>query len=280
MVAGQERTIWLWLQNEGVTILLILAGTAAVWFLWRYAVRLITVQIQALDDEEGSDLDKRAATIARVLKSAGAIAILATAFLMILTELGIPVAPMLASVGVFSLAAGMGAKTLVQDVISGLFILIENQYTIDDVIEVAGARGVVEKMTLRVTVLRDTAGTVHIIPNGEIRQVSNLTPDWSRAIVDVGITYDDDVDKAIRVLQTIGEKAAQDEAVRDKLLDTAVVTGVESLDDWSIRLRLMVKTRPGEQWHVQRWLRRQIRLTFAQEEVSLAFPRQDVKLVQ
>ncbi len=276
----QLDVIRLWLQNQGLTILLILIGTAAAWFLWKHTVRLIAGRIQALDDEEGSDLDKRTATISRVLKSSGTIVILGTSLLMILTELGIPVAPMLASVGVFSLAAGMGAKTLVQDIISGLFVLIENQYTIDDVVEIGGVRGVVEKMTLRVTVVRDAAGAVHIIPNGEIRQVSNLTPDWSRAIVDVSITYDDDVDKAIRVLQEIGARAAQDEAVRDKLLETAVVTGVEGLDDWAVRLRIMVKTKPGEQWNVQRWLRRQIRLVFAQEGVELAFPRQDVKLVQ
>jgi len=276
----QWDIVWRWLQNQGLTILLILTGTVAVYFLWIHTVRLIASRIQALDDEEGSDLDKRTATISRVLKSSGVIVILGTSLLMILTELGIPVAPMLASVGVFSLAAGMGAKTLVQDMISGLFVLIENQYTIDDVVEIGGVRGVVEKMTLRVTVVRDVAGTVHIIPNGEIRQVSNMTPDWSRAIVDVGITYDDDVDKAIRVLQEIGARAAEDEAVKDKLLEPAVVTGVEGLDDWSIRLRLMVKTKPGEQWNVQRWLRRQIRLVFAEEGVELAFPRQDVKLVQ
>ncbi len=276
----QWGVVWLWLQNQGLTILLILIGTIAVYFLWKYTVRLFASRIQALDDEEGSDLDKRTATISRVLKSSGVIVILGTSLLMILTELGIPIAPMLASVGVFSLAAGMGAKTLVQDIISGLFVLIENQYTIDDVVDIGGVRGVVEKMTLRVTVVRDIAGTVHIIPNGEIRQVSNLTPDWSRAIVDVGITYDDDVDKAIRVLQEIGAVAAEDEAVKVKLLETAVVTGVEGLDDWSIRLRIMVKTKPGEQWNVQRWLRRQIRLVFAQEGVELAFPRQDVKLVQ
>ncbi|NKQ35920.1 MAG: mechanosensitive ion channel family protein [Chloroflexi bacterium] len=276
----QWDIVWRWLQNQGLTILLILIGTIAAYFLWKYTVRLIASRVQALDDEEGSDLDKRTATISRVLKSSGVIVILGTSLLMILTELGIPIAPMLAGVGVFSLAAGMGAKTLVQDVISGLFVLIENQYTIDDVVDIGGARGVVEKMTLRVTVIRDVAGTVHIIPNGEIRQVSNLTPDWSRAIVDVGITYDDDVDKAIRVLQEIGAMAAEDEAVKGMLLEPAVVTGVEGLDDWAVRLRLMVKTKPGEQWNVQRWLRRQIRLVFAEEGVELAFPRQDVKIVQ
>ncbi len=276
----QLDVIWLWLQQKGLPILLIIVGTIAAYFLWRYIVRAIAGRIQALDDEEGSDLDKRTTTISRVLKSSGTIVILSTSLLMILTELGVPIAPLLASVGVFSLAAGMGAKTLVQDMLSGLFVLIENQYTIDDVVDIGGVRGVVEKMTLRVTVVRDVAGTIHIIPNGEIRQVSNMTPDWSRAIVDVGITYDDDVDKAIRVLQKIGDMAAEDEAVKDKLLEAAVVTGVEGLDDWSVRLRIMVKTKPGEQWNVQRWLRRQIRLVFAQEGVELAFPRQDVKLVQ
>ncbi len=276
----QLDVVWPWLQKQGLTILLIIVGTIAAYFLWNYTVKIITRHIKDLDDVEGSDLDKRTTTISRVLKSTGLIVILGTSFLMILTELGVPIAPLLAGVGVFSLAAGMGAKTLVQDVINGLFILIENQYTIDDVVEIGGVKGVVEQMTLRVTVVRDLAGTVHIIPNGEIRQVSNMTPDWSRAVVDVGITYDDDVDKAIRVLQEIGDMAAEDEVVQEMLLDTAVVTGVEGLDDWSIRLRIMVKTKPGDQWQVQRWLRRQIRLVFAQEGVELAFPRQDVKLVQ
>lgn len=276
----QLDPVLLWLRTQGVTILLIIIGTIAAYYLWKYAVRLIDKHVRELDDVEGSDLDKRTTTITNVLNSTGTIVIFGTSLLMVLTELGVPIAPVLASVGVFSLAAGMGAKLLVQDVISGLFILIENQFTIDDVIDVGGVRGVVEEMTLRVTVIRDMAGTIHIIPNGDIRQLANLTPDWSRAIVDVGITYDDDVDKAMGVLQEIGRMAEEDEAIKDKLLETAVVTGVEGLDDWSVRLRLMVKTKPGEQWAVQRWLRRQIRLTFAEAGVELAFPRQDVKLVQ
>ncbi len=271
--------IWLWVQTNGITVLLILVGSVIAYFIWERILRLIIRRIEALDEVDDSELDRRSRTIGNVLHSAGVIVILATAVLMILPELGVNIAPLLASVGIVSLALGLGAQTMVKDVISGMFILMENQYAVGDIIEVQGTIGTVENITLRITIIRDITGAVHTIPMGDIRKVANKSRDWSRAIVEVGITYDEDVDNAITSLQTINRKLHNDPTFKDILLEEPVVTGVEGLDDWAVRLRVMVKTVPGEQWNVQRWLRRQIRQDFAQDGIDIAFPRQDVMIV-
>ena len=155
--------------TSGLRILLILVLTLVALFLFRLLVRAIMGRVKMLDDEEGSLLDRRTDTIGRVIKTAGVAVIMATALGMTLEEMGIQVAPLLASVGVAGLALGLGAQTLVKDIIAGLFILTENQYAIGDVIKVNGLAGSVEEMTLRVTYLRDLEGVLHSVPNGEIR---------------------------------------------------------------------------------------------------------------
>lgn len=268
-----------WFTEHGLAILgIILVSVLAYWLLG-LITRSLSKHIQRMDNEEDSALDKRTETIFRVVHSTGIVLILGTAVLMVLTELGVAVTPVLASIGFVGLALGLGAQTLVGDIISGLFILIENQYMVGDAIEVNGLAGSVEQMTLRATMVRDLYGTLHIIPNGEIRVVSNKSRDWSRAVVDVGITYDADVDAAARVLNEIGQQMVADTAVAPLLLEPPTVTGVEGLDDWAVRLRIMAKTVPGQQWTVQRHLRRQIRLVFAEKGIEIAFPRQDVMIV-
>jgi small conductance mechanosensitive channel len=269
-----------WLTQSGFRILIILIISAIAYRLLAILVRYLSEQIKELDDVEESEQDKRTETIFRVVKSTGMVLIVGTAGLMILTELGVAITPVLASVGVVGLAFGLGAQTLVKDVINGLFILFENQYTVGDTVELTGVAGTVEELTLRTTFVRDIYGTIHIIPNGEIRLVANRSRDWSRAIVDIGITYEEDVDRAIQTLTEIGVNLSDDEEISPQLLEGPVVTGVEGLEDWAVRLRIMVKTLPGQQWSVQRHLRRQIRLVFEQRGIDLAFPRQDVLLLK
>lgn len=268
-----------WLREHGLTILLILVVAVIAYYLVGILTRTISRRIQALDDVEDSERDRRTKTIFRVIHSTGTVIIVTTALLMILTELGVAITPVLASVGFVGLAFGLGAQTLVKDMIAGLFILIENQYTVGDVVEIGGITGNVEKMTLRATELRDLYGTVHVIPNGEIRIVANKSRDWSRAIVDVGVTYEEDVDTAVQTLQEIGEAMSADESMALLLQEPAMVTGIEGLDQWAVRLRIMVKTLPNAQFEVQRYLRRQIRLVFAEKGIDLAFPRQDIVIV-
>lgn len=268
-----------WLVDHGIAIVGIIFISILSYWLLGIVTRALSKQVQSLDDEEGSELDKRTETIFRVVRSTGIVMIMSTAVLMILTELGIPVTPVLASVGFVGLAFGLGAQTLVQDMISGLFILIENQYTVGDIIEISGVSGTVEQMTLRATMMRDLQGTLHIVPNGEIRIVANKSRIWSRALLDVSITYSEDVDAAIAAMTEIGEALTADPEIGPLLLETPTVTGVEGLDDWAVRLRIMVKTEPGTHWGVQRALRRQIRLVFAEKGIGLAFPRQDVMVI-
>ncbi len=269
-----------WFLVHGLTILVILLLSVAGYYLLEAVVRFMGRQIKGLDSEAGGGFDKRTETISKVVHSAGLAAIVATAVVMILQEVGVPIAPLLASVGVVGLALGLGAQTLVKDVISGVFILLENQYMIEDVIQVNAIVGNVEEMTLRTTAVRDSTGTLFMIPNGEIRIVANRSRDWSRAIVDVGIAYEANVDRALAVLRTSGETLAHDEEMSDLLLESPQVTGIEGLDEWAVRLRLMVKTKPNKQWEVQRFLRRQIRLDFAAEGIEMAFSRREVAVLR
>lgn len=268
-----------WFVEHGVAILGILFVSIVSYWLLGLITGALSRQIQEMDGQEDSELDKRTETIFRVVRSTGIVLILGTAVLMILTEIGVSITPVLASVGFAGLALGLGAQTLVKDIISGLFILIENQYTVGDAIEINGLSGSVEEMTLRATMMRGLNGTLHIIPNGEIRVVSNMSRDWSRAVLDVGITYDADVDAAVDLLNKIGEQMVEDTAVAPLLLETPFVTGIEGLDDWAVRLRIMARTHPGQQWAIQRYLRREIRLQFAAEGIDIAFPRQDMVLI-
>jgi moderate conductance mechanosensitive channel len=269
-----------WLLIHGLRVLLILLLSVVAYFLLGKLTRIIAKRIKALDEVDGSSLDRRTDTISTILHRTGAVVIVATAVITILQEIGVPIAPMLASVGAVGLALSLGAQTLVKDVISGLFILGENQYTIGEVVSINNITGTVEEMSLRATALRDASGALHIIPNGEVRIVSNRTRDWSRAIVDVSITYEADVDRALTALQAIGAALADDETIAPLLLEPAEVTGVEELADWSVRLRLMVKTQPNQHWAVQRHLRRVIHRSFAEQGIDLAFPRQEVALIQ
>lgn len=279
-ILPDSETVTLWLRTTAVQVLIIVVLAIVAYWLLQVAARHLTPRIQSLDDEEDSGFDRRTDTIMRLIRTTGAVVIIITAVLMILAELGINIAPVLASVGIVSLALGLGAQTLVQDVIGGLFIILEGQYQIDDVIEFNGRIGTVEDMTLRTTQVRDFKGYLHFVPNGEIRLLTNRTRGWSRAVVDVGIAYDEDVEMAIGTLEELGASLASDPEIKELLLEEPIVTGVEGLDDWQVRLRISVKTLPNEHWAVQRHIRRRIRGEFPDKGVTLAQPRQEIVLLQ
>jgi len=274
-----SEIILIWLKTNGLTILITLVLSIVGLILLRVVTRHLKKRVQNFDDEDGSMLDKRTATITRVVWTTGAVLIIGTALLIILEELGVPIFPVIASVGFVGLAFGLGAQTIVKDMISGLFVLIENQYTIGDVVVIGSITGTVESITLRKTTVRDLYGTVHHIPNGEVRTVANKSRGWSRALVEVGITYDADVDKAIETLEKIGQVLDEESAFAEVVIEEPVVTGIEGLDESAVRLRIMVKTEPGAEWDVQRYLRHQIRLIFAQDGIEIAFPTRQVQII-
>lgn len=261
-----------WLATTGLQIIIIIALAVVAYIFLSIASRFISRRIQQLDDVEGSDLDKRAETVRRLVKTSGIVLIIGITLLMILDRLGIDIRPILASVGIVSLALGLGAQTLVKDLIGGFFIIFEGQFHLGDVIEFDGVVGTVEDLTLRATRLRDADGTIHIVPNGELRIVSNRTRGWSRAFVDVTIPYDQEVGQAYQSLEEVKENAQKDDSIAPLLLDELAITGIEGLDDWGVRLRIAGKTRPNKQWEVQRYLRHQVLETLAARKISVAQP--------
>lgn len=273
------NAILTWLQTHGLSILITLALAAVGLFVLRYVTRHLKLRVQSFDDVDGSLLDKRTETISRVIWTTGSVVIIGTALLIILEEFGVPIFPVLASVGFVGLAFGLGAQTLVKDMISGLFILIEDQFTIGDVVEIGGVSGPVESITLRKTVIRDLYGTIYHIPNGEVRTVANKSRDWSRALVEVGITYDADVDKAIERLTQIGKTLDEASPFAAQVIEKPVVTGIEGLDESAVRLRIMVKTLPGFEWDIQRYLRHEIRIDFAENDIEIAIPTRQIQII-
>lgn len=246
-------------------------GLVVVHFLSRRILR-VTRSAKGLHEERRQQL----VTLLHILRWVTDILIVGIGLLMLLSTFDINIAPLLAGAGVAGLAVSLGAQTLIQDLIGGFLILMENQYTVGDVIQVGDVSGGVERLTLRATYLRDTNGRLHIVPNGEVRVVSNLTKDWSRALVDVGVAYEEDLARVLHVLEATAEEFAHDPAFEPQLLEPPQVMGPISLGDWAITVRVMVKTQPGKQWGVARELQKRILAVCEQEDITLPYPRQEV----
>ena len=198
------------------------------------------------------------------------------AALMLLATFGVNITPLLASVGVAGLAVSLGAQTLIKDLIGGLLIILENQYAVGDRIEVDIASGEVERITLRTTQVRALNGDLYTVPNGDVRVLANQTRDWSRAMVDLGVAYEEDLDRAQRVLEGSASAFSQDPAHAAYLLEPPQVLGVVSLGDSAALVRVTVKTQPGEQWATARRLRQYLLAACEREGISLPYPRQEV----
>lgn len=248
------------------------------WLAWR-VVKLTARRIElAVDDHDDSVTtlrEKRGRTIAQLLRSVGWVVIITIAVLLTFNVF-INITPILAGAGILGLAISFGAQSLVRDIIAGFFILLENQFAVGDVIETAGKSGVVESMTMRVAVLRDLEGTMHVIPNGEMKVISNKTRGWSRAVIDIGIPYKEDVDRALEVIRDEAAQFSTDPKWGLQLDGPVEVLGVESLGDSSVVIRTLLKTQPGSQWNVAREFRRRLKKRFDRETIDIPFPQRQV----
>jgi moderate conductance mechanosensitive channel len=248
----------------------------AVAFALSRALRVVAMRATRLAERDEGPLGeraKRARTLAGFLRTAASVLLYALALTMILRELGLDITPILAGAGVAGVAVGFGAQGLIRDLISGLFILAEDQFRVGDVIKTAGVAGQVEGITLRVTQVRDLEGVVHTIPNGEIKVVSNLTKEYSRVSLDVGVSYREDLDRAIKVLEGVGRALAEDPQYGAFFLEPPVVLGVEALAETQVTLRLLAKTQPLRQWEVARELRKRIKAAFDREGIEGPLPQ-------
>lgn len=213
---------------------------------------------------------QRARTLGSVLRSTSALLVSAIVILMVLDELGVSVAPLLASAGIVGVALGFGAQTLVKDFLSGIFMMAEDQYGVGDVIDVGEVAGTVEAVGLRVTRVREYNGTLWYVRNGEVLRVGNMTQLWARILYDVKIDYDADVELAESLLLEIGADMFADPDWQSDVLEAPELTGIEDLDAEGVRLRLVAKTTPGMQWAVGRELRKRTKAAFDANDIALA----------
>src|SRR6266702_2622233 len=211
-------------------------------------------------------------TVASVITSISVFVIFCIAALEVLSVLGFNLGPMLASAGIAGLAIGFGAQTLVHDFINGFFILIENQYDIGDNVRIAGVKGTVEAMSLRHTLLRDEDGTVHFVPNSEIKIVSNTTRDWSQLTLRVTVAYSEPSDRIVKLLQEVGDEVRHDPAYADDIVSDIQVPGIDRVGNGEAEYLMLVKTRPNKQYAVSRELRRRIKECFHMQNVQTPGP--------
>ncbi len=256
---GWGRDLSSWFSGRILSVVATLAGA----FVALQLVGLIASKLTA--DGVFSRRNVRLETLRGVLASALRAVIVVAAFMAVLSELGVNVTALLAGVSIFGLAISFGAQSLVKDVITGFFILLEDQYGVGDVVRVNGPGGLaggVEAVSLRTTVLRDLEGTAHVIPNGEIRTVSVLSKDWARAVADIEISHETDLDGALELLRSVAFGLYNDAVWHDKFLEEPEILGVQAISGSSVTIRTLFKVQPKEQWAVAREFRRRIKNAF------------------
>jgi len=260
-----------WGLNHGIPIVIILVAAVIAKMVLQSAV----TRFEKRFDSTGpvpSEMEKRTRTLTGLLNTTITVVIYTAALMMVVTELGIAIGPLLAGAGIAGIAIGFGAQSLVKDVISGFFLLLENQIRVGDMVSVAGKTGLVEAVNLRATRLRDIEGNVHIIPNGVIDVATNCTKDWSRAPVEIGVAYKEDVDNVISVLEEVGEGMRKDPAWRGYILEPMTILGLDSFGDSSVNIRMYFKTIPLKQWEISREFRKRVKRAFDEKGIEIPFP--------
>jgi moderate conductance mechanosensitive channel len=245
--------------------------------------RRLRGKIGLLDDESTMTYSLRRAQRADALGAlatsiARAIVWTIAVLTILSTAFGISLGPFIAGAGILGIAIGFGAQDLVKDFISGVFMLAEDQYGVGDIVDVGDAVGVVEGITLRTTRIRDVTGTLWHVPNGEITRVGNMSQEWARALLDIGVAYGTDIDAASELIQRVASEMAQEEDYLETFLDDPEIWGVENLGNDSVDIRLVIKTEPGKQYAIARELRRRIKNAFDAAEVEIPFPQRTVWL--
>lgn len=259
-----------WLMSDGVLILVILAAIfLALSILTRGLKRLQSMIEGKMPDQAKI---KRASTLTNVLGDILRVLIIGIGSTTILAHLGIDLGPLLVTAGLGGLAIGFGAQSLVKDVISGFFILLENQVRVGDVVNIAGVGGLVEDISLRTITLRDLAGNVHIVPNGTITTVTNMTMDYSRYVFNVGVAYRENVDQVMSILQDVAAELQNDPKFGPDILEPLEMLGVDSFQDSAVIIKCRIMTKPIQQWSIGREMNRRIKIAFDAHGIEIPFP--------
>ena len=222
--------------------------------------------------QESQEGAQRVRTLSRVFRYALTVILSVVTSLLILSELGISVAPLLGAAGVAGIAVGFGAQSLVKDYFTGFFLLLENQIRIGDVIEAGGKVGAVEELTLRYLRLRDYAGNVHYVPNSQITVVTNMCQGFAHAVIDLGVGYGENLDQVIAAMQAVGDEISTDPEYKSKIMAPLEIAGVDQWADSSIVLRGRIQVKPGEQWGVRREFLKRAKAVFDQQGIEIPYP--------
>jgi len=267
-----------WVLFHGIKIITILIAAVLVIrfgkiFIEKFIRKLIKPD-QITKDPEAEK--KREDTLIRIFNSTIGVLIWTMAGMMILSEFGINAGPLIAGAGVMGIAIGFGAQYVIRDFLAGFFIMLENQYRVGDVIEIAGIGGKVEDITLRKTVLRDIDGAVHHVPNGEIKVASNKSQEFSRVHLKIAVAYKEDMEHVFQVLNKIGADMANNPNWKDSILKPVQVSGIDEFAESAIIIKMLGETVPLKQWEVARELRKQIKIGFDQEGIEIPFKQLSV----
>ena len=266
-----------WMLSSGLRVLLIVF----LAFVALRVARFVSDRIfPASKKKEDPEFKKRADTLSSIIRYILFVAILIVAAMTVMGELGIQIGPVLAAAGIVGLAVGFGAQNFVQDVISGFFILLEDQVRVGDVVQIADKGGLVERMTLRLVVLRDLAGNVHYVRNGQIQVVTNMTKDYSRYVFDIGVAYRENVDEVIEVVQEVDEDLRNDPAFKDDILEPIEILGLDQFADSAVVIKARTKTKPIRQWAVAREFNRRLKKAFDEKDIEIPFPHVTLYLGQ
>lgn len=231
------------------------------------------------DEADGArEHEKRAETLIGIVNRAGLVAIWTVVAMLLLMQVGVNVAPLIAGAGIIGLAVGFGAQELVRDVISGFFMLLENHVRIGDVVVIDGTGGLVERIGLRTVELRDLSGVVHVFQNGKISSLSNMTKEWSAMVFDVGVAYKEDTDRVTEVIRDVANSIAGDADLGAKVLGPMEIFGVDSFGDSAVIIKARLKTLPGAQWEVGREFRRRLKKAFDEQGIEIPFPHRTLYL--
>jgi len=259
--------------------LIVVVAFIGVWLLQHLINPVIRVAIrERMKTEPEEEVQQRIDTLSHVLYRTALMVVVALVGIMVLTEVGVNVAPLIAGLGLVGLAVGFGAQSLVKDVINGIFILVDNQYSKGDVVTLAGMVGIVEDINLRRTVLRDLDGTVHFIPHSNVEVASNWTMEYSRVNLDVGVAYESDLDHVIGVINRVGKELAEDPAFAHKFRTAPHVLRVDNFGDSSIDIKITGDTIPLEQWALMGELRLRLKRVFDEEGIVIPYPQRTLHL--
>jgi len=261
-----------WIEGHGPNIIrVILYGIVFYWlykiFLWRV---LKVFEEKNLTKKDKDVLGQRIDTLNSVLSKAGRFIVLTVVFISVISETGINIAPMLAGFGIIGVAFGFGAQGLIKDIVNGMFIIAEGQYSKGDIVEISEKKGQVEKITLRRTVLRDIDGTVHHIPNSLVGAVSNKSQEWAGINLNISVDCKEDVEKVIGVLEKASRELFKDKTFSSYMLEEPKILGIDSFVDSKVVIKIIGKTKHLKRWDVTRELRKRIKEAFDREKIELA----------